>query len=86
MPNLRLSVDFPVFIVRKLNSSSVPKTSHHSISYRSFKPFHETEFINNLSTAHRDVIKMFDAIILLKAGQVYFVTFLIEFTFETASC
>ena len=41
---------FPVFITRKLNSSSVLKKYHHSISYRSFKNFNETEFINDLSS------------------------------------
>ena len=55
-----LSDHFPVFITRKLNSSSVLRKSHHSISYRSFKNFNETEFINDLSSTPRDVIKRFD--------------------------
>ena len=60
VPILRLSDHFPVFVTRKLNSSSVLKKSHHSISYRSFKNFNETEFIFDLSSTPWDVIKIFD--------------------------
>ena len=60
VPILGLSDHFPVFVTRKLNSSSVLKKSHHSISYRSFKNFNEAEFINDLSSTPWDVIKIFD--------------------------
>ena len=60
VPILGLSDHFPLFVTKKLNSSSVLKKSHHSISYRSFKNFNETEFINDLSSTPWDVIKIFD--------------------------
>ena len=60
VPILGLSDHFPVFVTGKLNSSSALKKSHHSISYRSFKNFNETEFINELSSTPCDGIKIFD--------------------------
>ena len=60
VPILGLSDHFPIFITRKINSFSVHKKSHFSISYRSFKNFNETEFISDLAATPWDVIKLFD--------------------------
>lgn len=60
VPILGLSDHFPVIVTRKVNPSPIPRKSHFSISYRSFKNFNETEFINDLKSAPWDIIKLFD--------------------------
>ena len=58
VPKLGLSDHFPVFITRTMQNHS-PK-GHYSISYRSFKNFDETKFINDLRAVPWDLIKLFD--------------------------
>lgn len=60
VPVLGLSDHYPIFITRKVNARSIPKKSHYTISYRSFKNFNETEFINDLTSTPWDTIKIFD--------------------------
>ena len=85
---LGLSDHFPVFVTRKLNSYSVLKKSHHSISYRSFKNFNEAEFINDLSSTPWDVIKIFDDTNdIVESWSSLFLDIIDKhLTFETASC
>lgn len=59
IPKLGLSDHFPIFFTRKLNFSQT-KSSHHTISYRSFKGFNETEFTYDLKNAPWNVIKVFE--------------------------
>ena len=59
VPKIGLSVHFPIFLTRKTNCS-VPKLTHHTISYRSYKHFNEQEFISDLQSAPWDIIKLFD--------------------------
>ena len=61
VPQLGLSDHFAVFLTRKPNSS-LPKKSHHTISYRSFKNFNEENFITDLQSAPWDTIKIFENI------------------------
>ena len=59
VPQIGLSDHFPIFLTRKTNCS-VPKLSHHTISYRSYKHFDEQNFISDLQSAPWDIIKIFD--------------------------
>ena len=59
VPEIGLSDHFPIFLTRKTNCT-MPKLSHQTISYRSFKTFNEQEFINDLQSAPWDIIKIFD--------------------------
>ena len=59
VPKIGLSDHFPIFLTRKTNCS-VPKLTHHTISYRSYKHFNEQEFISDLQSAPWDIIKLFD--------------------------
>ena len=58
VPQLGLSDHFPVFITRKANCST-PKSTHHTISYRSFKNFCQQDFISELQDTSWDLIKVF---------------------------
>ena len=58
-PQIGLSDHFPIFLTRKTNCS-IPKFSHHTISYRSYKHFNEQEFIFDLQFVPWDIIKLFD--------------------------
>ena len=60
VPKLGLSDHFPVVITRKMHNHSAKGKSHYSISYRSFKNFDETKFINDLRAVPWDLIKLFD--------------------------
>ena len=59
VPQIWLSDHFPIFLIRKTNCS-VPKLSHHTISYRSYKHFDEQNFISDLQSALWDIIKIFE--------------------------
>ena len=59
VPQLGLSDHFPVFITRKANCST-PKSTHHTISYRSFKIFCQQDFSSELQDAPWDLIKVFE--------------------------
>ena len=59
VPQIGLSDHFPIFLTRKTNCS-IPKFSHHTISYRSYKHFNEQEFISDLQSVPWDIIKLFD--------------------------
>ena len=43
-----------------ITNCSVPKLTHHTISYRSYKHFHEQEFISDLQSAPWYIIKLFE--------------------------
>ena len=60
VPILGLSDHFPIFVSRKINSFSIHKKSHYSISYRFFRNFSEAEFISDLDATPWDIVKMFD--------------------------
>ena len=60
VPQVGLSDHFPIFISRKTNGSYSLKSTHYTISYRSFKNFDENKFINDLQSTPWDVIKIFD--------------------------
>ena len=60
VPHLGLSDHFPVFVSRKTNGSCDVKNTHYTISYRSFKNFDETKFIDDLKSTPWDIIKVFD--------------------------
>ncbi len=59
IPRIGLSDHFPVFLTRKTNCS-LPKWSHHTIKYRSYKNFDETSFLSDLQSVPWDIIKVFD--------------------------
>ena len=59
VPKIGLSDHFPIFLTRKTNCS-VPKLTHHTISYRSYKHFNEQEFISDLQSVPWDIIKLFE--------------------------
>ena len=59
VPKVGLSDHYPIFLTRKINAS-LPKSSHYTIKYRSYKNFNEENFINELSSASWDVIKVFE--------------------------
>ena len=59
VPKVGLSDHYPIFLTRKINAS-LPKSSHYTIKYRSYKNFNEENFINELSSAPWDVIKVFE--------------------------
>ncbi len=59
IPQIGLSDHFPVFLTRKTNCS-LPKWSHHTIKYRSYKNFDETSFLSDLQSVPWDIIKVFD--------------------------
>ena len=59
VPQIGLSNHFPIFLTRKTNSS-LPKSSHHTIRYRSYKNINEENFMSDLQSAPWDVIKVFD--------------------------
>ena len=50
---------FPVFVTRKMHNQ-IPKESHYTISYRSFKHFDEANFISDLQAVPWDLIKLFE--------------------------
>ena len=50
---------FPIFFTRKMHVHP-PKTNHYTISYRSFKNFDESKFIEDLQSVPWDTIKLFD--------------------------
>ncbi|MEW8548507.1 MAG: reverse transcriptase family protein, partial [Candidatus Thiodiazotropha sp.] len=59
VPKIGLSDHYPVFLTRK-TSVHIPKTTHHTIKYRSFKHFDESKFNEDLNSIPWDVIKVFD--------------------------
>ena len=59
VPKIGLSDHFPFFFTRKMHVQP-PKTNHNKISYRSFKTFDETKFIEDLQSVPWDTIKLFD--------------------------
>ena len=59
VPKIGLSDHFPIFFTRKMHVQP-PKTNHNTISYRSFKTFDETKFIEDLQSVPWDTIKLFD--------------------------
>lgn len=59
VPRIGLSDHYPVFLTRKVNTQ-LPKMTHHTIKYRSFKQFDETKFNDDLKSVPWDVIKVFD--------------------------
>lgn len=59
VPKIGLSDHFPIFLTRKMHSHT-PKSSHYTISYRSFKNFDEATFISDLQAVPWDVIKLFE--------------------------
>ena len=59
VPKIGLSDHFPIFFTRKMHVQP-PKSSHFTISYRSFKNFDEAKFIEDLQTVPWDTIKLFD--------------------------
>lgn len=59
VPKIGLSDHFPIFFTRKQNSY-LPKTKHHTITYRSFKNFDENKFINELKSAPWDAVHIFE--------------------------
>ena len=58
-PKIGLSDHYPIFFTRKVNSH-IPKATHHTIKYRSFKNFDEAKFNEDLKSIPWDVIKVFD--------------------------
>ena len=58
-PQVGISDHFPIFLTRKINFVE-KKSSHYTISYRSFKNFNEAEFMEELKNTPWDVIKIFD--------------------------
>lgn len=59
VPKIGVSDHFPIFFTRKQNSS-LPKSKHHTITYRSFKNFDENKFISELQSVPWDVVQVFD--------------------------
>ena len=59
VPKIGLSDHFPVFFTRKMHVQP-PKLKHFTISYRSFKNFNETKFIEDLQSVPWDTIKLFE--------------------------
>ena len=59
VPKVGLSDHYPIFITRKVNAS-LPKSSHFTIKYRSFKNFNEEDFVHGFSSAPWDIIKVFE--------------------------
>lgn len=59
VPKIGISDHFPIFLTRKTNNTT-PKSSHYTITYRSYKNFKEQEFLNELQSSPWDVIKVFD--------------------------
>ena len=59
VPKIGLSDHFPIFITRKMHIQP-PKNAHFTISYRSFKKFDETKFIEDLQSVPWDTIKLFE--------------------------
>ena len=59
IPKIGLSDHYPIFFTRKVNGR-IPKATHHTIKYRSFKNFDEKKFNEDLKTIPWDVIKVFD--------------------------
>ncbi|MCG8034833.1 MAG: hypothetical protein JAZ03_22035 [Candidatus Thiodiazotropha taylori] len=59
VPKIGLSDHFPIFFTRKMNSV-LPKTEHHTITYRSFKNFDENKFISDLQSVPWEIIQIFD--------------------------
>ena len=59
IPKIGLSDHFPVFFTRKMHVQP-PKRKHYTISYRSFKTFDESKFVDDLKLVPWDTIKLFD--------------------------
>ena len=59
VPKVGISDHYPIFMTRKINAS-LPKSSHYTIKYRSYKNFNEEVFVNELSSAPWDIIKVFE--------------------------
>ena len=59
VPKVGISDHYPIFMTRKINAS-LPKSSHYTIKYRSYKNFDEEVFVNELSSAPWDIIKVFE--------------------------
>ncbi|MEW8548505.1 MAG: endonuclease/exonuclease/phosphatase family protein, partial [Candidatus Thiodiazotropha sp.] len=59
VPKIGLSDHFPIFFTRKMHVHQ-PKGNHCTISYRSFKDFDETKFINDLQSVPWNIIKLFE--------------------------
>ena len=51
VPKTGLSDHYPIFMTRKINSST-PKKEHYTIKYRSFKNFSETDFNEDMRSSH----------------------------------
>ena len=59
IPEIGISDHFPVFLTRKTNCTT-PKSSHNTITYRSYKNFDEQKFLSELQSIPWDVIKVFE--------------------------
>ena len=59
IPKIGLRDHYPIFFTRKVNAR-IPKATHHTIKYRSFKNFDEERFNEDLKSIPWDVIKVFD--------------------------
>ena len=59
VPKIGLSDHFPIFFTRKMHVKP-SKGKHYSISYRSFKNFDESKFLNDLEDIPWDIIRIFD--------------------------
>ena len=59
VPKIGLSDHYPIFMTRKINSST-PKKEHYTIKYRSFKNFSEADFNEDMRSVPWDIIKVFE--------------------------
>ena len=59
IPKIGLSDHYAIFFTRNVNGR-IPKATHHTIKYRSFKNFDEKKFNEDLKAIPWDVIKVFD--------------------------
>ncbi len=47
------------FFTRKIHGR-VPQSKHHTITYRSFKDFDETSFLNDLTSVPWNIVRLFE--------------------------
>lgn len=59
VPKIGMSDHYPIFFTRKIHGR-VPQSGHHTITYRSFKDFDETSFLNDLSSVPWNIVRVFD--------------------------
>ena len=71
VPKIGLSDHFPIFFTCKMHVHQ-PKDNHFTISYRSFKDFDETKFINDLQSVPWNIyIYLIILMMYLKCGQTF---------------